>query len=75
MQLLTSDLFDTMVACVKGHLPECPATFDTSRSAVGIMLVSGGYPGSYKKGFPITGQLSLFTVVRFGSKVGQIGPK
>ncbi|XP_035829112.1 trifunctional purine biosynthetic protein adenosine-3 [Aplysia californica] len=55
MQLLTSDLLCTMRACVEGKLPEVKPTFDTSRSAVGVMVVSGGYPGSYKKGLQISG--------------------
>jgi phosphoribosylamine--glycine ligase len=38
----------------EGNLNEREITFD-ERAAVCVMLVSGGYPQTYKKGYPITG--------------------
>ncbi|XP_059153843.1 trifunctional purine biosynthetic protein adenosine-3-like [Physella acuta] len=55
LSLLTSDLFTTLKACVSGDLPSALPTFDVSQTAVGVVVVSGGYPGSYKKGLPISG--------------------
>ena len=51
MLRLDTDLFE---AVANGTLDQCPVTFDP-RAAVCVMLVSGGYPQSYKKGYPITG--------------------
>lgn len=54
---LVSDLVDLMEAAAKGDLADVPAVADP-RTAVTVMAVSGGYPGSYPKGLPITGDLA-----------------
>jgi len=49
-----SDLVDLLVACAKGEL-KGKVVQTTSSTAVTVMMVSGGYPGSYAKGKVIEG--------------------
>ncbi len=54
MLRLKSDLVDLFEGVATGTLARRQVTFD-ERAAVCVMMVSGGYPGSYGKGYPITG--------------------
>lgn len=54
LPLLESDLIDIMLACIDGNLDSIDIKW-SSDSAVCIVLASGGYPQSYKKGFEIDG--------------------
>lgn len=54
MLRLKSDIVDLFEGVATQTLGEKSIEFD-DRSAVCVMLVSGGYPGSYQKGIPMSG--------------------
>ncbi len=51
---LDSDLVDLLLGTVEGRLDSVSATWRTD-ACVCVVVASGGYPGSYEKGKPITG--------------------
>ena len=77
LPLLTSDLADIFVACVDAELEKVPVTF-AHRSALTVVLASGGYPGDYEVGKPISGleaasKLDAVAVFHAGTKKNDEG--
>lgn len=64
MLRVKSDFVDLLEGAATGTLAEKNIEFD-SRTAVTVMLVSGGYPGSYEKGKIITGTEKVQTSIVF----------
>jgi len=54
MMRLESDLVELCLAALDGDLAETKANWD-SRTAVGVVMAAGGYPGEYEKGKLISG--------------------
>jgi len=54
VRLLKTDLLDVLEACVDRNLSEVSIEWEPG-FAVCVVLVSKGYPGRYKTGFPISG--------------------
>ncbi|CAN5682994.1 phosphoribosylamine--glycine ligase [soil metagenome] len=55
LPLLESDLFDLLLATATGTLDQIPEPSWSTDCAVGVVVASGGYPGSYRTGLPISG--------------------
>ena len=51
---LKTDLLEIILAVVENRLDKIKIEFDNN-ACVGVVMASGGYPGSYKTGFPISG--------------------
>ena len=75
MLRLKSDIVDLFEGIAEGNLDKRVVTFD-ERAAVCVMLVSGGYPQAYTKGYPISGLETVKDSIVFHSgtavKDGQV---
>lgn len=74
MPRIKSDLVELMAAAAEGNLGKHPLEID-NRTAVTVMMVSGGYPGSYAKGIEINGTDKVEESILFhaGTKRGDDG--
>jgi phosphoribosylamine--glycine ligase len=54
MLRLETDLLDVLDACVDGTLSKVDFRWHPGFAAC-VVMASGGYPGQYKKGYPISG--------------------
>jgi phosphoribosylamine--glycine ligase len=72
---LKTDLVDIMMAVMEGRLDTVNLEF-SDEACVGVVMASGGYPGSYKTGFPITGLDDVdkeITIFHAGSRINPEG--
>jgi phosphoribosylamine--glycine ligase len=70
---LQTDLAEVLLACAEGRLEELQLSW-SSHVAVSVVIASGGYPGDYPTGMPITGieaaeQIPGVTVYHAGTRV------
>lgn len=74
MLRIASDLLPLLEAAAMGNLSTMPLVEDP-RYATTVMVVSGGYPGSYPKGKVITGTGDVKDAILFhaGTKLGENG--
>ena len=74
---LKTDLLDVLLATAQGDLSGVSLEWD-QRHCVGVVIASGGYPGSYSTGHPITGLNGLahdVVVFHAGTKVAGRSPE
>jgi len=57
LPLLGADLAELALACIEGTLREHKVALAADRAALCVVAAAEGYPGSYGKGVPITGDL------------------
>jgi phosphoribosylamine--glycine ligase len=75
LPLLKTDLVDVLMAVVEGSLDRLKVEW-SPEACVGVVVASGGYPGSYKTGFPIRGIDKVdkdVLVFHAGTKLGTDG--
>ena len=75
LPLLKTDLVDILIAVGQGNLDRVKIEW-SSEACVGVVMSSGGYPGSYKTGFPIQGIDNVdkdVLVFHAGTKLGNDG--
>ncbi|OFW56768.1 MAG: phosphoribosylamine--glycine ligase [Candidatus Solincola sediminis] len=74
---LRSDIVEAMLAVIEGKLEDVNLTW-THEPCVTVVVASGGYPGGYEKGYPISGleesnSIQGVTVFQAGTRLGNQG--
>jgi phosphoribosylamine--glycine ligase len=72
LPLLKTDLVDILLAVIRGKLAEIKIEW-RPQACVGVVMSSGGYPGSFKTGLPVKGIESVdkdVLVFHAGTKLG-----
>jgi phosphoribosylamine--glycine ligase len=75
LPLLKTDLVDILMAVVKGNLGSLNIEW-SAEACVGVVMASGGYPGSYETGFPVEGIGNVdkdMLVFHAGTRLGNDG--
>jgi phosphoribosylamine--glycine ligase len=75
LPLIETDLVDIMLAVSDNRLDQVEVEWSND-ACVGVVMASGGYPGSYKTGLPISGLDELdkdIVVFHAGTKLGDGG--
>jgi len=75
LPLLKTDLVDILMGVVQGNLDQVKIEWSPG-ACVGVVVASGGYPGSYKTGFPVQGIDSVdkdVLVFHAGTELGRDG--
>ena len=54
LPLLKTDLVNVMLACISGGMEDLSIEWNEG-ACVGVVMASGGYPGEYARGLPVTG--------------------
>jgi len=75
LPLLKTDLLDIILGVINKNLNQIDIEWSND-ACVGVVMASAGYPGSYKKGFPITGWDNLdkdILVFHAGTKLDSEG--
>jgi phosphoribosylamine--glycine ligase len=70
---LKTDLVEIMLAVLENRLDRMKIEFDSS-ACVGVVIASGGYPGKYRTGYPITGLEDLdkdIIIFHAGTRLGE----
>ena len=77
LPLLATDLVDILFASANGGVDKLAVEW-TEEACVGVVMASGGYPGDYTTGLPISGLEDIdddVQVFHSGTKVGDAGGK
>jgi len=75
LPLLKTDLLDILMATTSGNMDKVDIEWE-HEACVGVVMASGGYPGNYKTGFPVSGLENLdrdLMVFHAGTKLNSHG--